>query len=265
MKKYYLQFILIGIFLVFLLSPITLVKAEANLILPDPQIEISGELTNKLTAPPECHPLKNGQTTCKNRWISDYIETIYKYLISIVGILATVIMMIGGVIWITAGGNASRIGEAKAWIGGALMGLVLALSSYTILYQINDETVKMKPITYTKIDSLVTGCCENKDKKQYLGITTQKECEKKDKATWAGKGTIWNKINKSCGFSWEEKCCEKTITTNSGKTYTLCKTIEVNEECSGKGDINHLWKEKKGVCNAEKMDINTKIGEGKCE
>ena len=90
--------------------------------------------------------------------IGKYITEVYKYLIGIVGILATVVMMIGGVIWIGAGGNASRISEAKAWISGALMGLVLTLSSYMILNTINPDLVTMKKLDIKPIKPL--GCCE---------------------------------------------------------------------------------------------------------
>ncbi len=147
MKKYYLQFIFISIFFcAILFIPTTTVKAEAKIILPNPQITISDKLNFKA-------PEYNSETKkYESMWIADYINFTYQYLIGIVGILATVVMMIGGVIWIGAGGNASRISEAKAWISGALMGLVLALTSYTILYQVNDETVKMKPIAYTQVE-----------------------------------------------------------------------------------------------------------------
>lgn len=74
-------------------------------------------------------------------WIGEYIAGIYKYAISLVGILATVVMMFGGALWLTAGGNPSRIGEAKAWITASLTGLIIALSSYMILYQINPKLV----------------------------------------------------------------------------------------------------------------------------
>jgi len=83
--------------------------------------------------------------------IGNYIEAIYKYAIGIVGILATVVMMWGGVIWITAGGNTERISSAKSWISASLTGLVLALASYTILYTINPNLVKFKPLVIPSV------------------------------------------------------------------------------------------------------------------
>jgi len=76
-------------------------------------------------------------------WIGEYIAGIYNYAIGVVGILATITMMIGGVIWLTAGGNSSRIGEAQAWITSSVTGLLIALTSYMILYQINPDILKV--------------------------------------------------------------------------------------------------------------------------
>ncbi len=73
--------------------------------------------------------------------IAKYIKTIYHYAIGVVGILAAVVLMFGGVLWLTAGGNPSRIENAKAWIGSSLAGLVIALASYGILYTLNPSLV----------------------------------------------------------------------------------------------------------------------------
>jgi hypothetical protein len=66
-----------------------------------------------------------------------YIEAIYNYAIGIVGILAAIMLMVGGFRWILAGGNASSISEAKEMIFAALSGLVLLMTSYLILNAIN--------------------------------------------------------------------------------------------------------------------------------
>ena len=82
----------------------------------------------------------------KETFIGEYIIAIYKYAIGVVGILAAVVMMFGGVRWIMAGGNASAISEAKAWIAAALTGLLLTLGSWMILNTVNPDLVNMKPI-----------------------------------------------------------------------------------------------------------------------
>lgn len=83
--------------------------------------------------------------------IARYIRAVYKYAIGIVGILAAVVLMIGGVIWVVAGGSATMIGEAKAWIGAALTGLTLALLSYLVLATVNPALVDLKTAGIQKV------------------------------------------------------------------------------------------------------------------
>ncbi len=83
--------------------------------------------------------------------IANYVEAIYTYGIGVVGILATIVIMIGGLIWITSMGNAARVSNAKDWIGAALTGLALAMFSYTILFIINEDLVKFKPLVVEKV------------------------------------------------------------------------------------------------------------------
>ena len=95
--------------------------------------------------------------------IGKYIKSIYMYATGIVGILATVVLMFGGISWIAAGGNAQRVDNAKSWITAALTGLFLAMGSYMILNTINPKLIELQPIKPTKPDKLETastGCCE---------------------------------------------------------------------------------------------------------
>jgi len=78
--------------------------------------------------------------------IGTYIAAIYKTALGVVGVLAVVVMMFGGIMWMMAGGNPERIQSAKGWVFGAMSGLVLAFSSYTILNIINPDLVKFEAI-----------------------------------------------------------------------------------------------------------------------
>ncbi|MEI6596812.1 MAG: pilin [bacterium] len=106
---------------------------------------------------------KAGIKTCNIPWISEYIAGIYKYAIGIVGILAAVVLMVGGVLWIIAGGSATMIGEAKSWIGASLTGLVIALCSYLILYQVNPALTVFQPLKVAQVKKetiIATGACK---------------------------------------------------------------------------------------------------------
>ncbi len=116
--------------------------------------------------------------------IAKYIKAIYQYGIGIVGILAAVVLMYGGVLWIVAGGNASQVGEAKAWIGAALTGLILALTSYMILNTINPALVNLQttPVPGVKeAPATDKGCCITPDATNENN--TEDECKSKAGAT----------------------------------------------------------------------------------
>ncbi|MCX6799698.1 MAG: hypothetical protein NT091_00940 [Candidatus Falkowbacteria bacterium] len=83
-----------------------------------------------------------------------YISALYSYSLGIIGILATVVMMYGGLIWITAGGNQQRSKDALDWISAAISGLILALASYMLLYAVSPDLLKNKmPTDLTPINA----------------------------------------------------------------------------------------------------------------
>lgn len=77
-------------------------------------------------------------------WLAQYIGGIYTFLISIVGVLAACMMIYGGFQYATSAGDKSRIGAAKKRITDALVGLLLALGSYTVLFAINPDLVSFE-------------------------------------------------------------------------------------------------------------------------
>jgi hypothetical protein len=128
------------------------VRSQSNgtWTIPDLQIKIPGVA---FTGAVSCTGEGAGgvKTGCQIPWIWQYVVGVYNYAINIVGLVAVVVMMIGGFIWITAGGNTARVGEAKNYIGASLMGLLIALASYTILYYINPNITKYTPIVIDQI------------------------------------------------------------------------------------------------------------------
>jgi hypothetical protein len=95
--------------------------------------------------------------------IADYIKAIYNYAVGAVGIVAAVVLMIGGVTWITAGGNTSSVSEAKSMITAALTGMVLVLTSYLLLDQINPALVDLQadiiqPVPSIPVATTLTNC-----------------------------------------------------------------------------------------------------------
>jgi hypothetical protein len=123
---------------------------EPKYEIPDMQIEIPGLSFGDV----QCVNQPNGSFLCSVSWIGDYISAVYRYGLSVGGILAAIMLMAGGVLWLVSGGDASRVGQAKDLISGSVVGLIILFSAYLVLYQINPEITKLNPI---KIASITIG------------------------------------------------------------------------------------------------------------
>ena len=92
---------------------------------------------------------------CSIPWVGEYIQAVYRYGVGVAVILATVMMMIGGFIWLASAGSPNQISTAKNFISSALFGLLLALFSYLILLAVNPELVKLRPLVVYVPEDLV--------------------------------------------------------------------------------------------------------------
>lgn len=201
--------------------------------------------------------------------IGKYIKAIYMYATGIVGILATVVLMFGGISWIAAGGNAQRVDNAKSWITAALTGLFLAMGSYMILNTINPKLVELQPIKPTKPDKLETGCCAWDPSIGSLArITTKSFCDGDENEPFPG--TFYPEyypLNYYC-YSYttltqpcnetDKKCkppldCLKTLKKcTDGQEGSLCdKATDCHIDCTKKeGDVNNCIG---GICECESI------------
>jgi len=82
--------------------------------------------------------------------LGEYISAIYVFFVGVAGILATVMMMWGGVRYVVSFGNPQKIAAAKDTIVSALLGLAIALGSYVILLMINPNLVQFKGLAVGK-------------------------------------------------------------------------------------------------------------------
>lgn len=96
--------------------------------------------------------------------LANYIVAIFKYATGVIGIIAAIVLMVAGVLWLTAAGNQEQIGNAKTMIASGLMGLVLTLGAFVILSLVNTNLVKLKITPVKKIENITLdfGCCEKK-------------------------------------------------------------------------------------------------------
>jgi len=210
-------------------------------------------------------PAQESNGTLTIDWIGEYINAIYKYAIGIVGILAAVVLMIGGVIWITAGGNQTRVGEAKAWIGASLTGLVLALGSFLILQTVNPKLVEIKPISVKIPNEAKAGCCEKigSDGKKIAVFSNSNSCKGKNETFKEGWST--NTEGTACIKKAEQgQICSSNSDCKDGlvcvvidpyTNKTVCSDGKVGSPCDGPEDCLLIF----GECPLGASDNSPRI------
>jgi len=88
------------------------------------------------------------------------VQGLYDYGLMIGGILAAVVMMAGGVLWLVSAGSSDKVGQAKNLILGSLTGLLLLFGAWIILNTINPSLIKMDILDITSVKR-ISYCCHN--------------------------------------------------------------------------------------------------------
>ena len=83
----------------------------------------------------------SNQLGLSNSDIRVTIARIIRVAMGLLGIVAVVIVLIGGFTWMTAGGNDEKVGEAKKWIFAGIIGLAIILSAFAISTFVIDSLV----------------------------------------------------------------------------------------------------------------------------
>ncbi len=125
-------FILICVIFVSFATPHTVfaeeneIKITPNLNFPFPGYNLDGNI------------IVNSETgKVTNTIAATYFAALYNFALGFIALFATIMLVFAGSKYVTAGGNASKIQEAKESGVQALIGLMIGLGSYTILYLIN--------------------------------------------------------------------------------------------------------------------------------
>ena len=64
--------------------------------------------------------------------LQETVIAIIQWILGLLGLIAVVMILIGGFKWMTAGGNDERVGQAKKWIFSGIIGLAIILSAYAL-------------------------------------------------------------------------------------------------------------------------------------
>jgi hypothetical protein len=114
-----------------------------------------------------------------------YSHWLFPIMLSAAGILAVLMIVIGGMEYIGAAatGNPQNIGNARQKIINAILGLLLAFGAWLILYTINPDLVKLE-LNVPPICDNIKYRCVNNDSGEIIGIDfdTLNECKSYAKA-----------------------------------------------------------------------------------
>lgn len=174
---------------------------------------------------------------------------IYTYLVGVIGILATVMIMYGGVKYLVSGGNPTRMSGAKDTIFSAVVGLVLVLGAYMLLNLINPNLTELKVAGLIPIKSAAWPRCTQAaipdgggPDRKFCGRKGQDNGEQCRYLDCLESGTV---------------CVKKSLTSNSDDNYECINPIV---SCTRINDDEGNTQEDPGVC-----DEFTIPGTGLCQ
>lgn len=96
---------------------------------------------------------EDGRRVVDIPFLAEYLAGLYRFLVGLAGLVATVMIIVGGLRWLLAAGDAGKIGAAKETITSAAVGLTIALGSYIILFTLNPELVTFKSLRLTIVEA----------------------------------------------------------------------------------------------------------------
>lgn len=101
--------------------------------------------------------------------IAKLMKAIFNYGIQTIGLITLIVIIFGGFMWSTAGGNGNKVSEAKQWLFSGLGGLLLLMFSYLILRTINIDLVNFKTRDIAAITKLNLIVAEKSNQEQVAG------------------------------------------------------------------------------------------------
>lgn len=169
--------------------------------------------------------------------LGHYIELVYKYAVNVAAVLATVMFMIGGLLYLTSGGDSGRVGVAKKRMTDAVIGLVLTLGAYLLLNTVNPNLVKLDPPMIPLMKGKVFVECMTTEMCAPCGQKYGLQKPEDPNAQWPPKTCVNVKLVKNADdeanydLVCPGKACSKKATDNKCSILThKCKLANEGEE-----------------------------------
>jgi len=153
--------------------PSSALAADATPLKFEPQIRIPGSSLDAASVDVATFDKTTGKMN--SDLLAKYIQAFYDYGMAAAGILAAIVLMAGGVLWLTSGGDSGKVGQAKELIIGSVVGTIILFSAWIILNTVNPELLKFKSIETMALSTAYLGenCCEIGNQ---AIMTSNKEC-----------------------------------------------------------------------------------------
>ena len=158
--------------------------------------------------------LQDGTVTIP--FLAQYIQGVYNFLLGIVGMVAAVLMIIGGFQYLTSAGDKAKISAGKKRITDALIGMVLVFGSYILLYTINPNLVTFQSLQLTSIKT-----SSSTDFISTLGSTTADTSVGIVTDTSAGGGTTTGGGQSGSSHVWLSGSCPFAYSPSDSKAGRL--------------------------------------------
>lgn len=142
---------------------------EAEYISPSLQVDIPTVQFSEV--------LKEGGNLRIN-WLGEYVGGVYQYLLGIGALLATIMIMIGGLQYTLASGSGNTA-KAKKRITDAVIGLVLLFCVYLILWIVNPRLTLFTSVELLEVDAIELDLATSGDEgSQSFGSVSRDVCDK---------------------------------------------------------------------------------------
>ena len=196
---------------------------------------------------------KGQQITLANNdtsYIALMIKSFYNYGLGIAGILAAIVLMAGGILWLASAGSSDKISQAKELIIGSITGLLLVFSSWIILKTVNPYLLEMK-ISQIKTIERISFCCHpekgnvlmiiNKNGKASCPDTQSTQCQNNTTCENTGVGDI-NTF--SCVDKKNSYCCEYegSLHAKYCKPISITAAVKGGRDCAMDNPDMNKWK-----------------------
>ena len=74
--------------------------------------------------------------------IEDVIGTVVNAVLALLGVIFLTLIIYGGYMWMTAGGDEGKVEKAKYTISRSIIGLVIVLAAYAITFFVLDKVIQ---------------------------------------------------------------------------------------------------------------------------